>query len=126
MPKLLKCCKAQFFIISAALVITSISLAAFYLQSLFLPTVTSVSLKTEPEYIGQIKNVLCEFYRNEKNFDTQTFLAHLNELEEELTYYLAQQGILFSVKHEILKNKIRFWYNLTSFGFRSQTYVECG
>ncbi len=124
MHKLSKCFKAQFFIISAALVITSISIMAFYLQSLFLPTATSISVKGELEYIDVARDVLCKFYYTEKRFDTRTYLAHLEEVEETLEDYFAEHGILLSITHEILDNKIIFRYNLSGFGFKSESFVK--
>lgn len=124
MHRLLKC-KAQFFIISAALVIASISLVSFYLQSLYKPSLTSFSTKIELDYIPQIKKTLCEASKNRNNLPFSIFEKNLKKVEEELGEYLTSQGIIFSVKHSIQTDKIIFQFNLTSPGFKSTTTFVC-
>ncbi len=117
--------KAQFFIISAALVIASISIISFYLQSLYRPSLTYASTKIELDYIPQIEKTLCEAAKNKGVFAQNIFEKNLEEVENELKKYLASQGIVFSVSHKIQNDKVIFQFNLTSPGFKSKTDFEC-
>ncbi|HIQ49866.1 MAG TPA: hypothetical protein EYH56_01580, partial [Nanoarchaeota archaeon] len=124
MLKLSKC-KAQFFIISAALVIASISAIALYLQSLYHPSLTYPSTKIELEYIPQIKKLLCEAAKSKHAFSQDLFDKNLKEVERTLKQHLASQGIMFSVAYDYQENDIVFNFNLTSYGFKSQTIFSC-
>jgi hypothetical protein len=89
------------------------------------PHLTILPLYPELEYIPQVKKVLCSVVTTRNLFGEDVFLIHLNETEERLKQFFIEQGIIFSVRHEILPNKVRFWYNFTSPGFHSESFVEC-
>ena len=125
MHKSLKSSKAQFFVISAVLVIASIFSVSLFLQSLSQPSLTLSSVKVELDYIPQIKDILCGIAKTRESLDESAFREHLEEAKQKLEKWFYEQGIKFDMDYAISSSEVWFQFNLTSPGFKSITEFRC-
>ncbi len=117
--------RAQFFLISAVLIVSIFSSLAHVLNSFYFPDIREISLFPEMHYIDEIKRVMCGVAKTRSLFGDEVFEIHLNETEMKLKDFLAEQGVILSISHEIKKDRIVVRYNLTSLGFKSESEIEC-
>jgi hypothetical protein len=125
MPKLLKS-KAQFFIISAVIIISIFATISKYFYKFGEVDLTQTEKLVELEYIPRIKQTLYNTVNVSLQYGWNDVEIYLNETETLLIEWLREQGIDLSIKHEILQaeNKVKFWFNITSANFFSETYFE--
>ncbi len=117
--------KGQFFIVSAVIIISFVSLLAIFFQNIYRPNPTYASLYPELEQISMIKESLCSVVKTRDNFGENVFSIHLNEIEERLREYFLERGMILSISHVILPDKVIFNYNITSPGFKSESKIFC-
>ncbi len=117
--------KAQFFIISAAVIISILSFLSIYLQSFHLPRPSYFTSYPEFHLIGNIKDTLCNIQKNRDVYSNGDIRNFIEEEKYEIKKQLEAHGIIFEMDYEIKDNGIWYQFNLTSPGFFSQTEFLC-
>ncbi len=117
--------KAQFFIVSTAVIISILSFVSVFLQSFHLPRFSYFSSYPEFHLIPDIKNALCEATKKRGEMSDDDFTIVLEQMKNEIERELEDNGIIFDMDYKIFSEKVYFKFNLTSAGFYSETEFYC-